>query len=129
MTQRITIGLAVLWLSFSAAAAQGLRDPTVPPVEAGLQTPSTAQPTNPIPIEDEGMVVVVRDGKPYLMQGSRLVAVGAVVDGKQLEKITETEIWFRNGKQRLKVPRFISEIQMHPNAKAFKAEAAKPVSQ
>lgn len=125
MMQRITIGLAVLWLSFSAAA-QGLRDPTVPPVEAGLQTPSTAQPTNPV--EAEGMVVVVRDGKPYLMQGSRLVAVGAVVDGKQLEKITETEIWFRNGKQRVKVPRFMSEIQMHPNAKAFKAEAAKPVS-
>lgn len=125
MTQRITIGLAVLWLSFSAAA-QGLRDPTVPPVEAGLQTPSMAQPTNPV--ETEGMVVVVRDGKPYLMQGSRLVAVGAMVDGKQLEKITETEIWFRNGKQRLKVPRFMSEIQMHPNAKAFKAEAAKPVS-
>lgn len=109
---------AVLWLSFPVAA-QALRDPTVPPVEAGLHPSSTAQePANSV--ENDGMVVVLRDGKPHLMQGSRLITVGSVVDGKRLEKITETEIWFRDGKQRIKVPRFLPEIQIRRSAPTVK---------
>ena len=110
---RCWILVAVLWLSLSATAQ---RDPTVPPIEAGLQAPIAN--ANPTPVEDEGMVVVMRDGKPFLMQGSRLVAPGAMINGKQLEKITETEIWLRNGKQIAKIPRFAPEIHMSPASKS-----------
>lgn len=110
----VLLGVTVLWLPF--ATAQALRDPTVPPMEAGLQ-PSITSDESGTPttfLEREGMAVVVRDGKSYVMRGSHLIAPGAMVDGKRLEKITETEIWLRDGKQRVKVPRFMPEIQIRP---------------
>jgi hypothetical protein len=108
------LGVTVLWLPF--ATAQALRDPTIPPVEAGLQPAATSDEsaTPAALMEREGMAVVVRDGKSYVMRGSHLIAPGAMVDGKRLEKITETEIWLRDGKQRVKVPRFMPEIQIRP---------------
>lgn len=104
---------AVLLLFFCVpfSTAQTLRDPTIPPAEAGLQPAAEAAGTSP---EREPMTVVMRNGKPYVMWGVHLLAPGATLDGKRLEKITETEIWLRDGKQRLKVPRFVSDIQIRP---------------
>lgn len=94
------------------AIAQPLRDPTIPPGEAG--SPTVDADATKSPIEREPMTVVVRNGKPYVMWGIHLLAPGAEIDGKRLEKITETEIWLRDGKQRLKVPRFMPDIQIRP---------------
>lgn len=108
----VLLGVTVLWLPF--ATAQALRDPTVPPMEAGLQ-PSITSDESGAPttfLEREGMTVVVRNGQSYVMRGSHLIALGTMVDGKRLEKITETEIWLRDGKQHIKVPRFMSDIQI-----------------
>lgn len=101
------IAWLALLLPLAAAMAQGTRDPTLPPpaplaAGAGAGSPSVAHR-----LADQGPLgVIVRDGKPYLMLGSRLYGVGSRVGGAQLEKIGETEIWLRDGKTLLKLPRY-----------------------
>jgi hypothetical protein len=84
-----------------AAPAQEARDPTMAPPEASALPGEPGKATPPV-----GMAVVVQDGKPHLVVGTRLVAVGQKVGNARLERITETEIWLRDGKQLRKVQRF-----------------------
>lgn len=86
-------------LAAMAVQGQEFRDPTTPPPEATVQPGAAAAPA-------PGMAVVVQDGKPHLVVGTRLVAVGQKVGNAKLERITETEVWLREGKQLTKVPRF-----------------------
>lgn len=74
------------------------RDPTVPPGE------TAAAPASPTGVE--GMTVVVRDDRPYLMVGARLYAPGDKVGNLRVERITEQEVWFHDGGALIKVPRF-----------------------
>lgn len=81
--------------------AQELRDPTQAPPEASAPPEGTGKP-----LPSPAMAVLVQDGKPYLVVGTRLVAVGQKVGNARLERITETEIWLREGKQLTKQSRF-----------------------
>lgn len=83
--------------------AQALRDPTQPPPEMG-SGPMVA--ANAGPLGSDGMAVIVRGGKPFLVVGSRLYAPGQRVGPARIERITETEVWLREGKALHKVPRF-----------------------
>ena len=96
--------LSVLMLLMALTAqAQEARDPTVAPAEGGSGVAGTA-PAGPL--GDEGITVIVRDGKSFLVVGTRLVAPGQSVGALRPERITETEIWMRDGKTLRKVPRF-----------------------
>jgi len=101
-----TIGLAacaVLAVLPGVATSQGLRDPTLaPPVAAaagGIGSGDKAAAPAP-------MAVIVRDGRPYVVAGTRLVAQGQMLGDARIERISETEIWLREGKSLRKVPRF-----------------------
>ncbi len=75
------------------------RDPTVAPSETnGVSSPATAGV--------EGMTVLVRDGKPFLVVGTRQYAPGDTVGTMRLQRITEKEVWFHDGSALIKVPRF-----------------------
>ena len=93
-------GCAVVLLAgnLPAAAQEALRDPTVAPTESGTAIPS--------PAGVEGMTVLVREDKPYLMVGARLYAPGDKVGNLRVERITEKEVWFHDGSALIKVPRF-----------------------
>lgn len=92
-------GLApTLLLCALSVAAQDGRDPTVAPGE------SAAVGSTPIGVE--GMTVLVRDNKPYLVVGTRLYAVGEKVGMMRVDRITESEVWLHDGRALLKVPRF-----------------------
>ena len=86
------------------AASQGLRDPTLAP-SAVQQGPGGAgageKATAPA-----SMAVIVRDGRPYVVAGTRLVAQGQMLGDARVERISETEIWLREGKTLRKIPRF-----------------------
>lgn len=84
--------------------AQELRDPTVAPPESNAVP--AANPTMGLP-GAEGMAVIVRDGKSYLVVGTRLYAPGEKVGQTRVERITETEVWLRDGRGLRKVPRFV----------------------
>jgi hypothetical protein len=102
-----------------AAQAQGMRDPTQAPREAQAVTGATTDPTDPsgpAAREGNGMAVVVRDGVPYLVDGTRLHGVGQKLGSARIERITETEVWLRSGKTLRKLQRF-SGIERKPAAK------------
>ena len=108
---RAGLALAVaLLLLATAARAQALRDPTVAPASAGLA--ATAQPAAQAP-ETNAMTVIVRDGKPYLVVGTRLLAPGQKLGEARIERIGETEIWLREAGRLRKVPRFAG-VQRSP---------------
>jgi hypothetical protein len=101
-----SIFLALMLFVPLSAPAQDARDPTVPPPEVRV-APGAAAVS---PLGDEGVAVIVRDGKSFLMVGTRLYAPGEKVGPLRVERITETEVWLRDGKTLHKVPRF-ADIQ------------------
>lgn len=83
------------------------RDPTEPPAQALPPAGGEGQNTNPkTPWGSDGMAVVVRDGKSYLVVDTRLYTTGQKVGAWRIERITETEIWLKDGAVRRKVARF-----------------------
>ncbi len=102
---RRPVVFALAWLLSLGAAgiqAQSLRDPTLPPPEMG-----TSPVTPPaLGTFGTGAAVIVRDGKSYVVAGTRLYAPGQTVGTSRVERITETEVWLREGTVLRKVPRF-----------------------
>lgn len=101
-----SIFLALMLLVTLCVHAQDARDPTLPPPEVGV-APGAAAAS---PLGDEGIAVIVRDGKSFLMVGTRLYSPGEKVGLLRVERITETEVWLRDGQALHKVPRF-ADIQ------------------
>lgn len=99
-------GFMALWAQ-AQIQQQTLRDPTVAPLGVssgeGADGVSTAVD---LPLRLNGSNVVVRNGKPMLVVGTRLVSPGQTVESYRLERITETEIWLRDDSGLTKVPRF-----------------------
>ncbi len=100
--------------------AQDLRDPTVPPTQAAAALDAPA----PSPLGVVGTSVIVRDGKAGLVQGTRIVFPGQKWGRWTLERITETEVWLRDGRTLQKMPRF-SGIQRSDSAVRLAACAAR----
>jgi hypothetical protein len=97
--------VATLWailppLASAQAPAQAQRDPTIAPAQAD------AGGAGPTPEAAPGYAVIIQDGKPHLVVSTRPVPIGQKVGNARLERITETEIWFREGGQLRKEARF-----------------------
>ena len=102
-------GLA--WLCAKAVPAQGLRDPTAPPAldrpVAPVATPVAAASGAARSAGTTGaMGIIVRDGKPKIMQGTRLYGVGELLGAARIECITETQVWLREGGELRKLDQF-----------------------
>lgn len=108
-----------------AAQAQALRDPTQPPPLAAPGPDGT--PTAEGSLADAGMAVVVRSGKPMLVQGTRLYGVGQMLGKFRIERITETEVWLRQGSDLRKISRFAG-IQRRESRATADCAAAPPKS-
>lgn len=94
-----------------ASAQDALRDPTMPPA---LKADASDAPARSA-LGVDGTSVIVRDGKAGLVVGTRVVMPGQKLGPWVLERITETEIWLRDGTQLRKVSRF-SGVQRHDPA-------------
>lgn len=90
--------LSALLLCGLPVSAQEGRDPTM--------APGAAAAVNAPVMGVEGMTVLVRDGKSYLVVGTRLYAVGDKVGIMRVERISESEVWLHDGRALVKVPRF-----------------------
>lgn len=85
-----------------AAPAQDLRDPTVPPLGGSSSGAGASRPrTNP-----GSWPVIVVDGKAHVAVGTRLYAEGDVLGKARIERITETEVWLREGRELRKVQNY-----------------------
>ncbi len=100
--RNIGIG-ATLALFLVQSGAQVLRDPTTPPPEAAM---SGANATPKLPAGLPTSTIIVRDGKPYLVVGTRLYAQGQTLGQARIERISETEVWLREGGVLRKVSQF-----------------------
>ncbi|MDP3700945.1 MAG: hypothetical protein Q8R72_08585 [Hylemonella sp.] len=97
-------GGAVAWLSLLLAvmmplSAQAQRDPTVPPLGGG----SGGAAAKPRASQGSWPVIVV-DGRTHVAVGTRLYAEGQMLGRARIERITETEVWLREGRELRKVP-------------------------
>jgi hypothetical protein len=108
------LGLLAGAFAGTTALAQDLRDPTIPPAQASQ--PLSASATD-VPWDEQGVAVVVRDGKSFLVNGTRLYGVGQSIGAYRIVQIAETEIWLRKGKELLKLPRFTG-IERKPSAES-----------
>lgn len=110
--------LALLVLAWSCPLLALDRDPTLAPagafaLPAAVASTAVADPDNPAMPEVSSAAVLVRAGKPYLVSGSRLYPVGQAIGPFKIERISETEVWLRNGKELHKIQRF-SGIERQP---------------
>ncbi len=108
--------LAALGLVAGAALgcnawAQSLRDPTLaPPSVTGAAQPKSYAAAKP---DSQVLSVMVVDGRPFVMAGSRLYAPGDKLGQATVERISETQIWLREGKQLRKIDLY-SGVQRQP---------------
>ena len=96
--------LALLAGWVSLGGAQSARDPTLSPAAASSSAVAGVQ--KGITLGSSGMAVVVRDGVPYLVQGTRLYAKDETIGQARIVRITETEVWLREAGQLKKIPVF-----------------------
>lgn len=111
--------------------AQSLRDPTLPPVAAGLSDSGALAGQPQSASELGGPLSVLRvDGRAHLVVGTRLYAQGQMLGQARIERITETEVWLREGSELRKVSNFsgVQRRSVPPAAAmpACAASAAKP---
>ncbi len=94
---RAVVCLIAVWLTVGSEAvfADGLRDPTVPPTVA---MPSVANPeADTLTDVARNLSIIIRDGKRFVVKGTRLYAEGQMLEKFRIERIAETEIWLREG--------------------------------
>lgn len=109
------------WVAGATAAE---RDPTMPPATAGVALPpgvNQGAGQEPAP----NLTVLIQNGVPYLVVGTRLIGVGKKVGAATLERITETEVWLREGRKLNKLPRFMG-IQRNVAAVSVACDGVTP---
>ncbi len=94
----------ILLCWFGTVLGQSLRDPTVAPAEAGAGTGVSGAGAEPRGIGAQA--IIVREGRPHLVIGSRVYAQGQKIGMARIERISETEVWLREDGVVRKVPRF-----------------------
>lgn len=83
-------------------AAQATRDPTRPPLSSGAGAAVSA------PAASAPWSLLYVDGKPHVVAGTRLYAEGQMLGAARIERITETEVWLREGGRLRKVAHYPS---------------------
>lgn len=119
----VLLGFALMAV-WSGAGAQSTRDPTQRPAAAS-SAPATSATARAV-ASDAAAAVIVRDGQPYLVVGTRLVAQGQMFGEARIERITETEVWLREGKALRKVPVFNGIVRKAAATSAAVRDCAAP---
>lgn len=115
------------------AAAQSLRDPTLPPWGTGSGGGGGGGGAAPVRGLQGPFSVLVVDGQPYLVVGTRLYAQGQQIGAARIERITETEVWLQEGRSLRKISNFAGiqrrSVTSTAEAPACGAGAARPATE
>ena len=128
-----TIGLLMaVCAGVLPAAAQSLRDPTLPPWVTGSGGGGGGDAA-PVRGLQGPLSVLVVDGQPYLVVGTRLYAQGQQLGAARIERITETEVWLREGHNLRKISNFVGiqrrGVTTSAETPACGASAARPATE
>lgn len=93
-----------LFFFLTTSSAQTLRDPTLPP--AVQNTKKTAATLPSLSIGTGPPSIIVREGRSYVVLESNLYAQGQRYGEVRIERISETEVWFRERNVLYKISRF-----------------------
>lgn len=96
--------------------AQAQRDPTVPPF--GAEASGGPSPVKPRASAGHWPVLVI-DGRPHVAIGTRLYTEGQMLGQARIERITETEVWLREG-------RALRKVQNYPGVRRNSLPPAQP---
>ena len=109
---RVVAGCLVV-AGWANAVAQTERDPTVAPVRPGsaASAPGGSGSGASTALDGESVMVIVRDGSPFLVVGTRLFGQGQMIGSSRIERISETEVWLREGKTVIKKPIFAGVVR------------------
>ena len=94
------------------AAAQGLRDPTLspllllPPAPAAPVSAPKAHELKTLALVSGPLTLIERDGQLHVLLDARLYAEGQRFGEIRIERIRESEVWFRDGAVLYKMSRF-----------------------
>lgn len=95
--------IAVLLLSALPAWAQNGRDPTALPgsLRSAIASAEAASaPASAVaPADNAIRQVVFTNGRGYVVQRGRRYAVGDMLDGARIERVTEQAVWLREAGQ------------------------------
>ena len=106
---------AVLFASLCCvqlAAAQGLRDPTLSPSLSLPSAPAApvsapkARELKTLALVSGPLTLIERDGQLHVLLDARLYAEGQRFGEVRIERIRESEVWFRDGAVLYKMSRF-----------------------
>ena len=100
-----------------------LRDPTQPPAAFAAPAGSARVPADTF--RPEHLVTVA--GVRYLVWNSRRYAVGAIIDGARIERISEHEVWLRRADGVRKIPLFSGIEKRPPNSGAPTNSSARTI--
>ena len=95
------------------AVAQAERDPTLAPARpvSAASAPAGSGSGASAALVGESVMVIVRDGRPFLVVGTRLFGQGQMIGSTRIERISETEVWLREGKTVIKKPIFAGVVR------------------
>ena len=119
-----TLGLLNLMLLAGASAQDGPRDPMQPP--AALRpavAPGGSATAEPAPAVARHLMVI--DGVRWVIDGGRRRGVGDLLGGVRIERIEDSAVVVRNGKQLQRLPLFAGVVKT-PVAEPRSATAANP---
>jgi hypothetical protein len=121
---RFLIGLMLCAAAASlTAVAQTLRDPTQAPDGAGLAANASSGP-KAAGVDGTAFTIIVRDGIPSLVVDTRLYTRGQKLGNTTIERITETEVWLREGRVLRKLSQF-QGIERRPASPTRPAAASR----
>lgn len=95
--------IALLFL-LDPLAAQSVRDPTLPPAQIEPASPGARE--QKLSSERGPLTIIVRDGRRYVVLGTRLYAQGQLFGKTRIERISETEVWLLENGVLQKITRY-----------------------
>lgn len=99
----VSAAVVIMTVCGITAQAQAMRDPTLVPRAPATGASAAAGMMGSTAMRDLALAVLVADGKPFVMLDSRLYGVGDKLGSARVERITESEIWLREGKDSRKI--------------------------
>jgi len=132
MTPRSPFAAIVLWLTLTCAAAATAgdataRDPMLPPPDARPAPAPGAAPATPAATAlPQARHLMVVDGVRYVIDGGRRRAVGDLLGGARIERIEDSAIVVRQGRQLQRLPLYAGVVK-RPVAEAAAAVSIAPL--
>lgn len=114
----------LLGAALAAQAQDARRDPTAWPEALRSAVAASGPASGAEPVRDGIRQVVFANGRGYVVQRGRRYAVGELLDGARIERISEQAVWLREGGELRREPLY-GGVEKRPPAPPQAAKKSK----